>query len=99
MFRTPHLNPLEWLSAIVLIIGGLNWALVGLFEYDLVAEIFGDIRHNERDHPHDLHHRRGGGALHAVWSAPHGGHDHPRAAGTQRLGHAQRRPRQPVAEP
>jgi uncharacterized membrane protein YuzA (DUF378 family) len=26
----------------VLIIGGLNWALVGLFEYDLVAEIFGE---------------------------------------------------------
>lgn len=41
MFRTPHLNPLEWLSAIVLIVGGLNWGLVGLFEYDLVAQIFG----------------------------------------------------------
>jgi hypothetical protein len=42
MFRTPHLNPLEWLSAIVLIVGGLNWGLVGLFEFDLVAEIFGE---------------------------------------------------------
>ena len=42
MFSTPHLNPLEWLSAIVLIVGGLNWGLVGLFEYDLVAEIFGE---------------------------------------------------------
>ncbi len=42
MFRTPHLNPLEWLSAIVLIVGGINWGLVGLFEYDLVAEIFGE---------------------------------------------------------
>lgn len=42
MFKTPHLNPLEWLSAIVLIIGGINWGLVGLFEFDLVAEIFGE---------------------------------------------------------
>jgi hypothetical protein len=42
MFRTPHLNPLEWLAAIILIVGGLNWGLVGLFEYDLVAEIFGE---------------------------------------------------------
>lgn len=25
----------------LLIIGGLNWLLVGLFEYDLVASIFG----------------------------------------------------------
>jgi uncharacterized membrane protein YuzA (DUF378 family) len=42
MFKTPHLNPLEWVSAIVLIVGGLNWGLVGLFEFDLVAEIFGE---------------------------------------------------------
>jgi uncharacterized membrane protein YuzA (DUF378 family) len=42
VFSTPHLNPLEWLAAIVLIVGGLNWGLVGLFEYDLVAEIFGE---------------------------------------------------------
>jgi uncharacterized membrane protein YuzA (DUF378 family) len=42
MFKTPHLNPLEWISAIVLVVGGLNWLLVGLFEYDLVAEIFGE---------------------------------------------------------
>ncbi|MEX0751106.1 MAG: DUF378 domain-containing protein [Dehalococcoidia bacterium] len=42
MFNTPHLNPLEWLAAVVLIVGGLNWGLVGLFEYDLVAQIFGE---------------------------------------------------------
>ncbi|MBB3113795.1 hypothetical protein FHS18_005908 [Paenibacillus phyllosphaerae] len=29
-------------SLIVLIIGGLNWLLVGLFEWNLVEEIFGD---------------------------------------------------------
>ncbi len=27
---------------ILLMVGGLNWGLVGIFEYDLVATIFGD---------------------------------------------------------
>jgi uncharacterized membrane protein YuzA (DUF378 family) len=27
----------------LLIVGGLNWALVGLFEFDLVAAIFGPM--------------------------------------------------------
>lgn len=30
---------LEWLALILLIIGGLNWGLVGLFNFDLVAAI------------------------------------------------------------
>lgn len=33
------------LNAIVLtlvIIGGINWGLIGLFDYNLVAELFGD---------------------------------------------------------
>jgi len=42
MFRTPHLNPLEWLAAVALIVGGLNWGLVGIFEFDLVAWITGN---------------------------------------------------------
>lgn len=42
MFSTPHLNPLEWISVVILVVGGVNWGLVGLFEYDLVAEIFGE---------------------------------------------------------
>ena len=29
------------IAVILLIIGGLNWGLVGLFHYDLVAVIFG----------------------------------------------------------
>lgn len=28
---------------LLLIIGGLNWGLIGLFEFDLVAAIFGDM--------------------------------------------------------
>lgn len=30
-------------ALILVIIGGLNWALVGLFNFDLVAAIFGDM--------------------------------------------------------
>jgi uncharacterized membrane protein YuzA (DUF378 family) len=32
-----------WIALIVLAIGGLNWLLVGLFNFDLVAAIFGDM--------------------------------------------------------
>lgn len=33
----------DWLALVLLIIGGLNWGLVGFFSYDLVAAIFGDM--------------------------------------------------------
>ena len=36
------LNALDWLAMVLLIIGGLNWGLVGFFNFDLVAAIFGD---------------------------------------------------------
>lgn len=42
MFSTPRLNLLEWLAVAVLVVGGLNWGLVGLFDFDLVAQIFGE---------------------------------------------------------
>ena len=35
------LNTLDWIAIILLIIGGLNWGLVGIFSFDLVAWIFG----------------------------------------------------------
>lgn len=38
------MNSLTWIDRIALIliiIGGLNWGLVGIFEFDLVAWIFG----------------------------------------------------------
>lgn len=38
-----ELNALDWISQVLLIIGGLNWGLVGLFKYDLVAAIFGEM--------------------------------------------------------
>jgi len=30
-------------ALILLVIGGLNWGLVGLFKFDLVARIFGEM--------------------------------------------------------
>lgn len=35
------MNALDTIAMILLIVGGLNWLLVGLFEFDLVATIFG----------------------------------------------------------
>lgn len=35
------MNILDWIALILVIVGGLNWGLVGAFEFDLVAEIFG----------------------------------------------------------
>ncbi|MBM7615901.1 DUF378 domain-containing protein [Alkaliphilus hydrothermalis] len=31
---------LTWIALVLLIIGGLNWGLVGLFNIDIVASIF-----------------------------------------------------------
>ena len=33
---------LHWLAVILLIVGGLNWGLVGLLNLDLVQTLFGD---------------------------------------------------------
>jgi uncharacterized membrane protein YuzA (DUF378 family) len=37
------MNTLDWIAAALIVIGGLNWGLVGFFSYDLVASIFGDM--------------------------------------------------------
>ena len=36
------MKPLNLLTLILLIVGGANWGLVALFDFDLVAAIFGD---------------------------------------------------------
>ena len=38
-----HNNAVHMVAFILLIIGGLNWGLVGLFSFDLVDVIFGSI--------------------------------------------------------
>jgi len=37
------LNWIDITALTLLIVGGLNWGLVGLFEYDLVAQLFSSV--------------------------------------------------------
>jgi len=36
------MKALDIIAAILLVVGGLNWGLVGAFQFDLVATIFGE---------------------------------------------------------
>jgi hypothetical protein len=38
-----RMNALDWVTMVLMIIGGLNWGLVGLFNFDLVATLFGQM--------------------------------------------------------
>jgi uncharacterized protein len=35
------MNALDWIAMVITVIGGLNWGLVGLINYDLIAALFG----------------------------------------------------------
>lgn len=37
------LNVIDWIAWILVIIGALNWGLVGIFNWNLVNAIFGDM--------------------------------------------------------
>lgn len=34
---------IDWIALILVIIGGLNWGLIGLFNFNLVGLIFGEM--------------------------------------------------------
>jgi uncharacterized protein len=36
-------NTLDWVALVLVIVGGLNWGLVGLFQFDLVKALLGTI--------------------------------------------------------
>lgn len=36
-------NALDWIATILVIIGGINWGLIGLFGFNLVEFLFGDF--------------------------------------------------------
>lgn len=36
------MSTLDWVAYILVMIGGINWGLVGAFDYNLVDSIFGD---------------------------------------------------------
>ena len=49
--HTRRATPMKSLNSIALfliIVGGLNWGLIGLFEFNLVAAIFGGVQWLER---------------------------------------------------
>jgi uncharacterized membrane protein YuzA (DUF378 family) len=37
------MKSITWIALILLIVGGLNWLLVGAFNFDLVAALFGEM--------------------------------------------------------
>jgi len=37
------LNGIEWVALVLVIVGGLNWGLVGLLNFDLVAAVLGQM--------------------------------------------------------
>lgn len=37
------MKTLNLITMILIVVGGLNWGLVGLLDFDLVATIFGDM--------------------------------------------------------
>lgn len=40
--RTTEMSAIDWIAMALLIVGGINWGLVGLFNLDLVATLFGE---------------------------------------------------------
>ena len=37
------LNAIDWITLILVIVGAVNWGLIGLFDIDLVATLFGQM--------------------------------------------------------
>jgi len=37
------LNAIDWVALILVIVGGLNWGLVGAFDFNLVDALFGEM--------------------------------------------------------
>ena len=37
------LKTLDWIFGVLLVIGGLNWGLMGFFDFDAIAAIFGGM--------------------------------------------------------
>lgn len=37
------LNMVDWLALVLVLVGALNWGLVGILGFDLVATLFGEM--------------------------------------------------------
>lgn len=42
-FSAKRMQALDWFALTMMIIGGINWGLIGLFNFDLVATMFGQM--------------------------------------------------------
>ncbi len=38
-----RVRPLDWIALTLVIIGAVNWGLIGFFQFDLVAALFGGM--------------------------------------------------------
>jgi uncharacterized membrane protein YuzA (DUF378 family) len=38
-----NLNVFDWLTVAVLVVGGVNWGMIGAFNIDLVSYLFGEM--------------------------------------------------------
>ncbi len=38
-----NLNALDWTTVAVLVVGGINWGMIGAFDINLVSYLFGDM--------------------------------------------------------
>jgi uncharacterized membrane protein YuzA (DUF378 family) len=43
MANAKHLSTVDWIATVLMIIGGLNWGLVGLFNFNLIDTLFGEM--------------------------------------------------------
>lgn len=43
-----HMSTLGWIATILVVVGGLNWGLVGALDFNLVAALFGAMPIIER---------------------------------------------------
>lgn len=41
--RSNRMTAIDWIALTLLIVGGINWGLIGLFSFNLVAAIFGEL--------------------------------------------------------
>ncbi|MEI8130519.1 MAG: DUF378 domain-containing protein [bacterium] len=38
-----NLTTFDWVALVLVVVGGLNWGLVGAFNFNLVSAVFGDM--------------------------------------------------------
>lgn len=38
-----NLTTLDWVTLVLVVVGAINWGLIGFFNFDLVATIFGNM--------------------------------------------------------